>query len=159
MREINVETLDDLDIALNVIRHEFNKNGKQQVIVKNSDDTISSRQRGLYWRWVGIMAAENGDTKEDFHTQAKERIFLNIFLADQINHQELCGVVAVMKELRPGVDTGKYKTVREYIISKISHLDATVKNMMDVLRQLEVEAAFLGIVLPPPPGPGLTHEK
>lgn len=155
MRKLEISKLDDLDIILNVGRSMFEKNGKQSVIIKNFEESLSEKQRGLYWRWVATICADTGDTKEDFHKQAKSRIFLPVFLRDPDNHPEICNAVAAMKAIKDQVNIAQYNEIRAYIIDNVSHLKATVANMAEVLKQLESEAISLGIRLPPPPGPGL----
>jgi len=157
MRELIMETYDDLDVIANVCRKMFDDKGKLHVTVKLFEESLSAKQRGLYWRWVSTICADTGDTKDDFHEQAKERIFLNIYLADAVNHQELIQLVETMKAVRMKIPS-EYPLIRKWIVKHVSHLDATVKNMKDVLKQLESEANSLGIRLPPPPGPGLTYE-
>lgn len=155
MRSVTVDTLDDLDIVLNVTRKEFDSHGKLKVVVKQFEESLSDKQRGLYWRWVGVFCADTGDTKDDFHRQAKERIFLPIFLRDIENHLGLVQAANTMKSIRNQVSMEQYQEIRKYIIDNVSHLNATVKNMAEVLKQLESEAISLQIKLPPPTGPGL----
>jgi uncharacterized protein Yka (UPF0111/DUF47 family) len=155
MRTVTVSTLDDLDIVLNVTRKEFDSHGKLNVVVKQFEESLSDKQRGLWWRWIGVICADTGDTKEDFHRQAKERIFLPIFLRDETNHIALVQAVNTMKSIKSQVSPAQYHELRDYIIKNVSHLDATVANMAEALKQLESEAISLQIKLPPPPGPGL----
>ena len=150
MRKMTIATLDDLDILLNVARAEFDKHGKQTAIIKNFEESLSDRVRGLYWRWVSVMCAENGDTKDDYHEHTKERIFLPVYLRDPDNHHSLCNAVSTMKGIRGKTTQQEYEMIRKYIVDHVSHMDATNKNMSDVLKQMESEAISLGIVLPKP---------
>ena len=150
MRTLTIEQLTDLDIVLRVARDLWEKHGKQSVVIKNFDESLSEKQRRLWWLWVGTICVDVGDTKDDFHEQAKSRIFLPIFLRNPENHQNLCDAVATMRGIRNKATAQEYAMIRKYIVCHISHLDATASEMREALTQLESEAISLGIVLPKP---------
>ena len=150
MRTLTIDQLTDLDIVLRVARDLYEKHGKQSVVIKNFDESLSEKQRRLWWLWVGTICVDVGDTKDDFHNQAKERIFLPIFLRNPENHQGLCDAVATMKGIRGKATAQEYAMIRKYIVDHISHMDATTSEMREALKQLESEAISLGIVLPKP---------
>jgi len=158
MRKLAVEKLDDLDIVLRVTRLEFDKNGKLQIVIKKFEESLSDGQRGLYWRWVGVICADTGDTKQDFHDNYKTTVFLNIYLADPENHPVLCDAVNAMKTIKGKIPDATYNDIRKCILSETSHMCATVENMRDVLKQLESDANSLGIRLPPPPSQDYLNE-
>jgi len=158
-KTVKIESLNDLDVLSNVTRNMFEKSGSLQATIKKLDESLSDRQRGLYWRWLTIFAAKNGDTKTDFHNQYKENVFFPIFLADEDNHHSLRDAVSTMRQIRNEISDARYATLRKYIIDSVSHLDATVANMGDILRQLQSDAADMGVALPQPPGNELNYGK
>jgi len=151
MREIIVAVSKDVSICTNVIFDEMRKHGTVVVVIRKYEENLSAIQRGLYWRWVGAICGTTGDTKIDFHHQYKLTVFFNIFLADPGNHADLCAAVEAMKRSRLTMLPTDYEIVKKVVLKECSHLNATVANMRDVLKQLEADADSLGIVLPPTP--------
>lgn len=151
MKKIKVLKLTDIDIVLNVTRALFDKKGECEVVVKNIKESLSDKQRGLYWVWIKYVYEYTGDTPLEFHERYKETVFFNTYLADSENHVDLVEAVAAMKESRKAMDPKNYATIRRCIMKECSHLNATVDNMRVVLKQLESDAISLGVKLPAPP--------
>ena len=85
-RTITVQTQQDISIVSNVCAAMLDKDGKLSVTVKKYDETLSDKQRRIYFTWVGIIGGELGYTKDEQHLILKERFLLNIFLGDFDNH-------------------------------------------------------------------------
>jgi len=149
VKKIEVKELDDLDICLKVIRTQFDLKGKQEVTVKNWKESLNDAQRGCYWWWIGYIATDLGNTKEEMHRIYKEQFLLNIFLGDPDNHPEFTELVNNMLALKEGLPE-RFEFFRNLVIDGLSHLDATVKNMRDLLTEVSNHAAGLDIRLPAP---------
>ena len=154
MKKIQVKTLDDLDIVLNVSRDLFDKKGECEVIVKNIDESITDAQRGLYWVWCGVIGADLGNTKDEQHQYFKERYLLNIYINDPVNHPEFIGVVDNMQVIKANCPE-QYAATRALIISGVSTTAAKKLNMIDLLDEVDGMARSLNIRLPAPPRDGL----
>lgn len=153
-KKIDVSSLDDLDAVLRILRQRFDTSGRQTVIIGNFERNISVEQRGLYWMWLSIVAAELGNTKEELHKVFKERFLLNIFLSDIENHKDFEGLtenMRIVKTLAPD----QYPAIRLFVMSQLSIMDATVDNMRQYLKEIESEANNMRIRLPIPELQGL----
>ena len=154
MKKIQVKTLDDLDIVLNVSRALFDKKGECEVIVKNIDESITDAQRGLYFLWCGVIGADLGNTKDEQHQYFKERYLLNIYINDPVNHPEFIGIVDNMQVIKANCPE-QYAATRALIIGGVSTTAAKKLNMIDLLDEVEGMARSLNIRLPAPPREGL----
>ena len=154
MKKIQVKTLDDLDIVLNVTRALFDKKGEAEVIVKNIDESITDAQRGLYFVWCGVIGADLGNTKDEQHQYFKERYLLNIYINDPVNHPEFIGIVDNMQVIKANCPE-QYAATRALIIGGVSITAAKKLNMIDLLDEVDGMARSLNIRLPAPPREGL----
>ena len=100
MKTVIVRELDDLDIALRVIRAHHDQHGETQVVIKNVDESITDAQRAYHFVLCGIIGADLGNTKDEQHQYFKERFLLNIYIADIENHPEFAGVEERLRRSR-----------------------------------------------------------
>ena len=154
MKKIQVKSLEDLDIVLNVSRALFDKKGECEVIVKNIDESITDAQRGLYFVWCGVIGADLGNTKDEQHQYFKERYLLNIYINDPVNHPEFIGVVDNMQVIKANCPE-QYAATRALIIGGVSITAAKKLNMIDLLDEVEGMARSLNIRLPAPQREGI----
>ena len=152
-KTVKINSHNDLDILLRVARKFFDEKGPSKATISILQESLSDRQRGLYWMWQRINADDRGYTLPELHYVYKENVFLPVYLADPENHTKLVETVNSMKRIKNGVPEKEYSTLREFVIENVSHKDSTVRNMMDVLKHIEVEAGDRGVILPQPPGP------
>lgn len=118
------------------------------ITIKKHDTAIVSAQRGLYWRWLGIMVRTLGGTKEELHETFKESIFLNTYIADKDNHPLFHeGLVRDMKMIAAKAPE-QFQSVRGAVLHGVSHLDANRANWIDVLNYVETIANNHNIKLP-----------
>ena len=149
MDKSEVTNLDDLDSCMDMIRAQFDEHGPQEVTSKNFKETLNSAQRGCYWWWLGYIGKHLGSTKEEIHRVYKEKFLLNIFLGDPDGHPEFAELVQNMNILKKNLPN-KYEYFRSMVIDGISHMDASVKNMSDLLTEVSSHARELNIRLPAP---------
>ena len=154
MKKIQVKSLNDLDIVLNVTRALFDKKGEAEVIIKNIDESITDAQRGLYFVWCGVIGTDLGNTKDEQHQYFKERYLLNIYINDPVNHPEFIGVVDNMQIIKANCPE-QYAATRALIIGGVSITSAKKLNMIDLLDEVDGMARSLNIRLPAPPREGL----
>lgn len=154
MKRFVVSHVDDLDNPFRFARDHLGAKGKVDIIVKNHDESLRDAQKGLYWRWVGVISADLGYTKEELHEQYKERYLLNIYINDPDNHPDLVNVVKNMMVVKTKAPE-EYPYVRKLVMNGISHLDATKENMQEYLKEVEANAISLQVRLPAPERKGL----
>jgi len=157
MKTVIVRELDDLDIALRVIRAHHDQHGETQVVIKNVDESITDAQRAYHFVLCGIIGADLGNTKDEQHQYFKERFLLNIYIADIENHPEFIGVVDSMQTVKAHCPE-KYPSIRRLVIGGVSIKDATKANMMELLTEEINFANSHQIRIPLPPRSGLVPD-
>lgn len=111
-----------------------------EVIIREYKKDISAEQRGLYFRWMGIMGNEIGLTKNDMHLQCKEDHLVPIFTRDDQDYAEMVAAVRA---------TGRANMWKK-IIKLTSITDANTAQMSEYMNEISREAAGLDIRLPHP---------
>ena len=154
MKKIKIESLEQLDKAVEIARTYFMKKPPIDVVVKQHSESLTDSQRGLYWQWVRVIAADLGNTDIEQHEYFKERFFVNIYIADPDNHPAFIGVAENMKIVREQCPE-QYPSIRQLVMKAVSHLDATKENMQQALREVENFAHGYQVRLPAPPREGL----
>lgn len=154
MKKVTVENLNDLDIVLNVTRAMHEAQGKLQVIIKKFAPNLSEEQRGLYFKWMGEIGAELGNTKEEQHRHYKERFLLNIYIQDTEGHPGFAEMAASIRAIKQD-NPQEYKHIRNQIIDLVSITSASVDNMRDYLKEISNDARNLNIRLTIPEMKGL----
>jgi hypothetical protein len=158
MIEIIIKNQTQLGDSFNTIRDEFERLGEIGVTVKGRKESLSEGQRGYYWLCTGIIAKELGLTKEEQHLYFKEKFLLNIILGDPSNHPEFQQLVENLKIVRTKAPE-QYPAIREWVISKISHLDATQDNMVDLITHVLSFGFDKKIALPEPKRKEITQKE
>lgn len=113
--------------------------GSIEVIIRDYKKDRSFEQNRLYWKWLGIIAAESEDTSASMHEFCKRK-FLVPILATKKPFYDLLMVVA-----RGGTEDD-----RKELAKVISTTRLTVKQFTEYLNEIEKHAASLSIVLPQP---------
>lgn len=118
-----------------------------EIIIREAKKDISAEQRGLYFKWMGIIGEEIGQTKDEMHYQSKERHLVPIFIRDDIEYSEMWSAMIAVR------DAGMAKEadmLMRGIIKETSITRASVKQMAEYMNEIEREAAGLQIRLPHP---------
>lgn len=121
-----------------------------EVIIKPFKESRSLRQNSLYWKWITIIAADLGDTKEDRHLDYKKRFLVPIFIRDDPDYAEM--VEAVRNVWRSGMKD-QARLLEKVIIKRTSTTDANTAQMAEYMRDIDMEASGLGIYLLRPDDP------
>lgn len=118
-----------------------------EIIIREAKKDISAEQRGLYFKWMGIIGEEIGQTKDEMHFQSKDRHLVPIFCRDDIEYAEMWSSMVAVREagMVKEADILMHGIVKETSITK-----ASVKQMAEYMNEVEREAAGLGIRLPHP---------
>lgn len=147
-KEIKVKSVYELKIVFNLIKEMLRNRKKVFVSIKTSAESLSDKQRGLYWLWLEDIAADQQDNKVDLHWHYKERFLLPIFLADVDNpnhfhiHEAWRNLQIVRRE-RPDM----YQSMLKLIVSGVSIQDSSKDNMLEYLKEIDRHASSLGIRL------------
>ena len=114
-----------------------------QVIIKEYKRNRSLEQNALYWKWLTVIGAELGMTKEETHEQMKRRFLRVIFMRDDEGFLEM--ILAIRK-----VHDDIAEPLKREVIKLMSTTQASVKQMSEYLDDINNFAAGLDIRLPAP---------
>ncbi len=146
-RTITVQSTQDINIVSNVISSMLNNDNKLTVTVKKYDETISDKQRRIYWKWVSIIGDEIGNTKHEQHLELKHEFLLGIFLRNPDKHPIVNNGwedLQLFKQIAPDRCEGLHQSV----MANVSIMDASVTEMREYLTEIDALARWQGINLP-----------
>lgn len=113
-----------------------------QVCIKPYKRDRSAEQNALMWKWLTIIGAELGNTKDEQHDIYKLMFLVPIFIRDNQDYAEMWRTVSAL---------GSYEAMLKREILKLtSTTQANVKQMSEYLDDIQRNAAELGIRLPAP---------
>lgn len=118
-----------------------------EVTVREHKETRSSKQNRLYFKWVGAIADDLGETKEDVHFDLRRRMLCPIYIRDDPGYSEM---ILALKRVQ---SLGAEKEVRilgRHIIEETSTTKANVKQFTEYLQEIERDCASKNIPLPYP---------
>jgi len=116
-----------------------------EVIIKPHKKDRSLDQNALYWKWLTVIAADLGETKEDVHERYKGKYLVNIYERDNPEYAEM--VQSIRTIWRQGMKK-EATALRNSIVSLTSTATATVPQMSEYMNAVEQDAIKLGIRLP-----------
>lgn len=146
--EISSE-IDILDLVV-LLKEELAEHGARCVTIGNLDNKPSERMRRLYWSWIGAISKHHEENRDRVHRLYKEKFLLGIYIANREHHTDLYDLVAHMKSVREE-SPDHYQYIREFVINRVSHKEATNSDMVEYLRKIEADAIGDGVILPYPP--------
>jgi hypothetical protein len=118
------------------------------VTISDAKRDRSLAQKGLYFLWVGVIAAELGETKEAVHLRCKQQFFMPIYMRD-----DPYGYGSMMMSILDMHKLGlkqKAKSMVAQVVKLTSTNDASVEQFTEALGDIEKFYLTLGIVLPHP---------
>ncbi len=119
----------------------------QEVITRDYKKDRSLNQNALYFKWLTIIGADLGESKETLHECYKDKFLVNIYTRDEPEYAEM------IESLREVWKQGMKKEaidLRKRIVALTSTTPATVAQMSEYMQNIDREAASLGIRLPHP---------
>ena len=149
-KTIIVESEQDITIVSNVCNIWLLKE-KKFVVTLKKEESLSDKQRKLYFLWIGVIAPEIGNTKDEQHTILKREYLLPICLADIENHnhdilREGWANLQIVFRERPEL----YQKLFNLILEGLSITNASITNMREYLIAIDDMAHWQGIKLPYP---------
>jgi hypothetical protein len=118
-----------------------------EIIIREAKKDISAEQRGLYFKWMGIIGEELGMTKDAMHEQSKERHLVPIFIRDDIEYAEMVSSLDAVRAMGMKEEADR---LWRHIVKETSITKAGIKQMSEFMNEVEREAAGLAIRLPHP---------
>ena len=104
---------------------------KTPLIVRLSekDEDYTSKQRRLYWMWIGQYSKNFGEEKDDAHLFIKRRFLINIYRRDDAGYAAMCDAIAMLKDSEPE----QHRAIGEQVIKLTSITKASKAQMTELL--------------------------
>jgi hypothetical protein len=145
MKKIQVKSLDDLDLAMRIIRFQLEEFGERLVIVTNAEpDSRSSAQNRLSWLWYGEAAAQ----MKDYDTEGY-RGYCKLNFGVPIRREKESFRLVYDQHIKPLPYEAKIACMKTPIDFPVTS-EMGVKDMARYLEQVEVFLSGLGVVLSKP---------
>lgn len=131
------------------------KDGKPLIIsVSEKDEDYTSKQRRLYWMWIGQYAKHFGEDKDDAHLFIKRKFLINIYRRDDAGYAAMCDAIAKLKDSEPE----EHRAIGEQVIKLTSITKATKLQMTELLDEFFRFAMAKGLVMKCPDDLMFVHE-
>jgi len=118
-----------------------------EIIIHERKKDRSLEQNALYWKWLTVIGAELGESKEALHEHYKEKFLINIYERDCPDFAEM------VQSLRAVWHHGMKEealSLRKKIVALTSTSTANTHQMSEYMTAIEHDAASLAIHLPHP---------
>ena len=128
-----------------------------QMIIRPFHEKHSESQRGLYFKWVGIIAAEFGETKDQMHWILKKTHLHPIFMTTKPNYAQLLDLILNFPH---GIryDQFAIKACQKQIWDMLSINQANTKEMYEFMHDVYFWAQGMKIYLPLPEDRNMKEE-
>jgi hypothetical protein len=111
----------------------------------------SLNQNALLYKWEGILADEQGLTKQEVHDHNKRYFFLPIYERDGYPYEQLPDLMATLRELYKLGEKKKAEQFHRFVVSSISTARANTAQTSEVLKDIDKDAITrLQVALPQP---------
>ncbi len=122
-----------------------------EVTIRPHKESLRSRQRRLYWKWLTLISSKTGNTKNDLHFQYKELYLVNIFIRDDRDYSEM---VEAVKTVRRGGNNHTADILKREIVKLTSITKTNTKQMAEYSNDIYMHAQeFHNMNLPVPGDP------
>jgi len=134
-----------------ILEGALEEHGDVDVVIKKHKNDLSGQQRKLYWMWIGILADNFGNEKDEFHVEMKKKFLVGIYCE---HHDGFSDMVAAVRKVQHD-DEETWRTLSAHIIKNISITDANVSEMREYLNLIDRFAVDNGVRLPLPADQGM----
>ena len=130
---------------------ELDSSKRWSVEISEAKTKRSLNQNALLYSWEGILADEQGLTKQEVHDHNKRYFFLKIYERDNKPYKDLSDTMTALRDVyRLGAKSEADKMLQT-VIRSISTAKADVDQMTEALNDIDKDAiSRLQIALPQP---------
>lgn len=118
-----------------------------EVIIREHKKDRSADQNSLYWKWLTVIGADLGESKEELHERYKGEYLVNIYERDDPDYAEM---LQTLREVYREGMRDEALNLRKKIVALTSTTTATVHQMSEYMTEIDRHAVELGIRLPSP---------
>ena len=141
-----IRTAEDRNRAVEIVSR-LNLDKPQEVEIREWKKNRSAAQNSLLWKWLTVIAAELGESKDEVHERYKEKLLVPILRRDDPDFAAMIGSVNAVHARGMKAEAGALK---KEIIRLTSTTDMNVHQFTEYLNDIEIDARNLGIILPHP---------
>jgi hypothetical protein len=118
-----------------------------EVVIRPHKKDRSLNANNLYWKWLTVIGAELGESKDTLHERFKDKWLVSIYERDDPDYAEM--LQSLRTVYRQGMKM-EALALRKRIIALTSTTTATVAQMNEYMTEIGHFAAETGIRLPFP---------
>ena len=127
--------------------HELPLDKEWDITVEPHKKDRSVQQNALFWKWMTVIGGEVGMTKQEMRDEYVGQFLVPIFTRDDPEYAELWEAV---RDVWRGGDKDGAMLLRKNIVRLTSTTHASVKQMSEMMEDIERDAISKGIYLPAP---------
>lgn len=102
------------------------------VTIADKDETRSSAQNRLYWKWLTQWGNTVGYTKDEAHYEFKRRFLIRIYYRDDKDYAQMCDAIKALES----IDMRHYTAISTEVIKMTSTTKATTEQMAEYLNDI-----------------------
>jgi hypothetical protein len=130
---------------------ELDSSKRWSVEISEAKTKRSLNQNALLYKWEGILADEQGLTKQEVHDHNKRYFYLPIYERDGYPYEDLPDLMATLRELYRLGEKAKAEQFHKFVVSSISTARADTKQTTEALKDIDKDAiSRLQVALPQP---------
>jgi hypothetical protein len=141
-----IRTESDRNRAVEIVSR-LNLDKPQEVEIREWKKNRSAAQNSLLWKWLTVIAAELGESKDEVHKRYKEKLLVQILRRDDPDFAAMIGSVNAVHA--QGMKAEAVALKRE-IVRLTSTTQMNVQQFTEYLNDIELDARNIGIILPHP---------
>ena len=141
-----IRTESDRNRAVEIVSR-LNLDKPQEVEIREWKKNRSAAQNSLLWKWLTVIAAELGESKDEVHKRYKEKLLVQILRRDDPDFAAMIGSVNAVHA--QGMKAEAVALKRE-IVRLTSTTQMSVQQFTEYLNDIELDARNIGIILPHP---------
>lgn len=141
-----IRTESDRNRAVEIVSR-LNLDKPQEVEIREWKKNRSVAQNSLLWKWLTVIAAELGESKDEVHERYKEKLLVTILRRDDPDFAAMIGSVNAVHA--SGMKS-EAMALKKEIVRLTSTTQMNVHQFTEYLNDIELDARNLGIILPHP---------
>lgn len=141
-----IRTESDRNRAVEIVSR-LNLDKPQEVEIREWKKNRSVAQNSLLWKWLTVIAAEFGESKDEVHERYKEKLLVPILRRDDSDFAAMIGSVNAVHASGMKAEA---MALKKEIVRLTSTTQMNVHQFTEYLNDIELDARNLGIILPHP---------
>lgn len=141
-----IRTESDRNRAVEIVSR-LNLDKPQEVEIREWKKNRSVAQNSLLWKWLTVIAAELGESKDEVHERYKEKLLVPILRRDD---SDFAAMIISVNAVHASGMRAEALALKKEIVRLTSTTQMNVHQFTEYLNDIEIDARNLGIILPHP---------